>query len=72
VACGRADVTFESRINAWDVTAGLLLVEQAGGRYMPLGKVGPYTHQYPWLFPGFIATCTGFDLEQSIMKTFIS
>lgn len=37
VACGRLDVFFELRLSPWDVAAGALLVEEAGGRFcMPL------------------------------------
>lgn len=32
VACGRFDAFFEYNLNAWDVAAGILLVECAGGR----------------------------------------
>ena len=32
VADGRADAYFEEHINAWDCLAGILLVEEAGGR----------------------------------------
>lgn len=32
VACGRFDGFFETGLNAWDVAAGALLVEEAGGR----------------------------------------
>ncbi|MFB3132819.1 MAG: inositol monophosphatase family protein [Rhodothermales bacterium] len=32
VACGRFDGFFETGLNAWDVAAGTLLVEEAGGR----------------------------------------
>ncbi len=31
VACGRFDGFFEGSLNAWDVAAGLLIVEEAGG-----------------------------------------
>jgi len=31
VACGRFDVFYEYSLNAWDVAAGSLLVEEAGG-----------------------------------------
>ena len=30
-ACGRIDVTFEQGIHLWDMAAGLLLIEEAGG-----------------------------------------
>ena len=32
VACGRFEGFFEYNLNAWDVAAGSLLVEEAGGR----------------------------------------
>ena len=32
VACGRFDAFFEYNLNAWDVAAGALLVQEAGGR----------------------------------------
>jgi len=32
VACGRFDGFWEFNLNAWDVTAGILLVEEAGGK----------------------------------------
>lgn len=32
VACGRFDFYFEFDLNPWDVAAGLLIVEEAGGR----------------------------------------
>lgn len=31
-ACGRFDAFYELNLNAWDVAAGVLLVEEAGGR----------------------------------------
>ncbi|MBA2621639.1 MAG: inositol monophosphatase [Acidobacteria bacterium] len=32
VACGRFDAFWEEGLNAWDVAAGVLLIEEAGGR----------------------------------------
>jgi myo-inositol-1(or 4)-monophosphatase len=32
VACGRLDAYIESAISLWDVAAGILLVESAGGK----------------------------------------
>ena len=32
VACGRFEGFFEYNLNAWDVAAGSLLVQEAGGR----------------------------------------
>ena len=42
ISCGRADVFFELRLRPWDVAAGSLLVEEAGGRFFSLGKEEPY------------------------------
>ena len=33
VACGRLDAYIEQAVSLWDVAAGKLLVESAGGRY---------------------------------------
>ncbi|MFB4310565.1 inositol monophosphatase family protein [Actinomadura sp. GTD37] len=64
VAAGWTDVAYDPSINAWDVTAALLLVRQAGGTYLPLGgKPGAPDHEAP----GYLA-CTGaFDLDASVM-----
>ena len=32
IACGRADAYFEFNLSPWDVAAGWLLVEEAGGK----------------------------------------
>jgi len=32
VACGRFDGFWEEGLNPWDVAAGVLLIEEAGGR----------------------------------------
>jgi len=32
VACGRFDAYFEYSLNAWDVAAGIVLVQEAGGK----------------------------------------
>ena len=37
VACGRLDATFDPYLLPWDVLAGLLLVEEAGGAAAPYG-----------------------------------
>ena len=31
VACGRADAFFEYNLNSWDIAAGTLIVQEAGG-----------------------------------------
>lgn len=42
VACGRADVFFELRLRPWDVAAGSLIVQEAGGRFFSLEHDAPY------------------------------
>jgi myo-inositol-1(or 4)-monophosphatase len=41
VACGRTDGFWEQGLNAWDIAAGVLLVEEAGGRVTSLDG-GPF------------------------------
>ena len=41
VASGRLDGFFQNKINIWDVAAGSLLVEEAGGMVNNLDKYGP-------------------------------
>jgi myo-inositol-1(or 4)-monophosphatase len=67
VACGRAEVTFQVAVNAWDVAAGMLLVRQAGGRYF----VPRRSAERPWLSPQFIAACPEFDLERSVIREIV-
>ncbi|TDD64097.1 inositol monophosphatase [Actinomadura darangshiensis] len=64
VAAGWVDVAYDSSINAWDITAALLLVRQAGGTYLPLGaEPGVPDH----MAPGYLACVGGFDLAGSVM-----
>ncbi len=42
IACGRADVFFEMRLRPWDVAAGSLIVQEAGGVFISLGHAHPY------------------------------
>lgn len=37
VACGRFDIFFEYGLSSWDVAAGILLVEEAGGKVSDFG-----------------------------------
>ncbi len=48
VACGRVDAFWEFQLNPWDMAAGLLLVEEAGGRCSDM-KGGPATLRGPHL-----------------------
>lgn len=42
VACGRSDLFFELRLRPWDVAAGCLIVQEAGGIYRSFGHDLPY------------------------------
>ena len=42
VACGRYDAFFEFALNPWDTAAGVLLVQEAGGRVGRVAQAGPY------------------------------
>ena len=66
VAAGRADVAFGISASPWDVAAGILLVEAAGGRYRPVPAT-PSTLDAPWLSPGYLAHVAEFDWEHSCM-----
>jgi len=44
VACGRLDAYVERRINLWDLAAGSLLVENAGGEFYTLPAPGKYRY----------------------------
>jgi myo-inositol-1(or 4)-monophosphatase len=43
VACGRIDGFFEYKLNAWDCAAGILIIEEAGGRVTNFAG-GPYLY----------------------------
>lgn len=47
VACGRYDAFFEFALNPWDTAAGILLVEEAGGRVGRMLEQGPYVPGAP-------------------------
>lgn len=59
VAAGWADAACGFGVNAWDVTAAILILRQAGGSYRPLtqGKVPPGSADF--LCPGYVATGAG-------------
>jgi myo-inositol-1(or 4)-monophosphatase len=46
VACGRFDGFYEHKLEAWDSSAGYLIVEEAGGKVTDLkgNKYSPYQH----------------------------
>lgn len=64
VACGRFDAYFEYGLNPWDVAAGALIVQQAGG------KVSDYSKGNNYIFGAEIAAaCEGvFDEFIDVIK----
>ena len=58
VACGRLDGFFEIGLSPWDLAAGLLLVEEGGGRVSDFG--GELTH----LFSGQVLASNGLIHDQ--------
>ncbi len=42
VACGRSEIFYELRLRPWDVAAGSLIVTEAGGTFVSLGRDQPY------------------------------
>ncbi|KKB85941.1 inositol phosphatase [Devosia limi DSM 17137] len=61
VAAGWTDAAAGFGVNPWDVTAGVLILRQAGGSYraLTLGKVAPDTPDF--FCPGYVATGEGAD-----------
>ncbi|MCB0194340.1 MAG: inositol monophosphatase [Anaerolineae bacterium] len=66
VACGRVDAAFLGLGSAWDVAAGLMLIDQAGGCYLPIERLATGM----WPPSRCVATCAGFDIEKSVLNTF--
>ncbi len=42
IACGRADIYFELILQSWDTAAGCLIVKEAGGCFLSLGRDAPW------------------------------
>ncbi|MFL5752044.1 MAG: inositol monophosphatase family protein [Bacteroidia bacterium] len=61
LACGRVDAFFEYNLNAWDVAAGILIVQEAGG------KVTDFKGGKNFLFGREIAASNG-TLQQEFQK----
>lgn len=61
VAAGWTDAAAGFGVNPWDVTAGVLILRQAGGSYraLTLGKVAPDAPDF--FCPGYVATGEGAD-----------
>lgn len=65
VACGRYDGFFEFALNAWDTAAGVLLIEEAGGRVGTMTDAGPYCLGGPDILT---ANALLFDQLQNLLK----
>lgn len=64
VASGRIDATLGVDAKPWDVAAGALLVERAGGTYHAFPSSGP-----PWEAGLYVAHVGGFELGSSCLAT---
>jgi myo-inositol-1(or 4)-monophosphatase len=62
VAAGWVDAAFGTSVNAWDVTAAILILRQAGGTYRPLGAADGTPD---WDAPGYVGH-TG-DLQADVL-----
>lgn len=68
VAAGRADATFGLGTNSWDIAAGAMLVQQAGGRFLtPPGDA--LAARQPWLTADYLALTAELDLSRSVLGT---
>jgi myo-inositol-1(or 4)-monophosphatase len=70
VASGRADVTFQTNANPWDVTAGMFLIKQAGGQYHVPERLKS-NGKVEWYSSRFVATCSRFDSDKSVLKALL-
>lgn len=70
IAAGWTDAALGTGVNAWDVTAGIIILRQAGGSYEPLtlGKVEKGAADF--LCPGYVAIGAGgnYPTLQSIRR----
>lgn len=66
VACGRFDGFFEYGLNAWDVAAGCLLVEEAGG------KVSDFTGGSDYIFGKELVTTNALVFDEFLEQVTIS
>jgi myo-inositol-1(or 4)-monophosphatase len=63
VAAGWVDAAMGTGVNAWDICAGRLIVEQAGGTYLGFGAEG-------WNQPGYAAHTP--DLDPIVLTSFVT
>jgi myo-inositol-1(or 4)-monophosphatase len=64
VAAGRFDAFYEHALHAWDVAAGVFIIQQAGG------KVTDFNGGDKWLFGGELIAASGsyFDEFYSVIN----
>ncbi len=68
VACGRADAALMTNASVWDLAAGALLIERAGGQQgAPVRADGAPA----WMGPTFVAACGELDLSRSRLRAFL-
>lgn len=65
VACGRYDAFFEFALNPWDTAAGVLLIQEAGGRVGVMAGPEPYRLGGPDILA---ANAQLFDAMQGLLK----
>ena len=68
VACGRADAALLTHANSWDIAAGSLLIERAGGQQTAPGR---HDGTPVWMGPLYIAACRELDLSRSRLRAFL-
>ncbi|MGU3574416.1 inositol monophosphatase family protein [Brucellaceae bacterium C25G] len=61
VAAGWVDAAAGFSINPWDVTAAILILEKAGGTYLPFDMKGDKPNPRIFEMAGYIATAKGAD-----------
>ena len=70
VAAGRADATFGMGTNPWDIAAGVLLIQQAGGRFL-VPPANEAAVAQPWLSPDYFGLTGDLYLERSVLGTVV-
>lgn len=71
VACGRADVVYGATSNPWDIAAGMLIIERAGGRYLAVGRAAG-DERPAFLVPAYLGMCPEFDIERSVLREVVA
>ena len=66
VAAGWADGAANFSVNAWDITAGILILRQAGGHFFPLNMGFTDKHTPDYKHSGYVALANGADCPKLI------